>query len=451
VALVAVIALGVLASLMVTAAAGAATVSRTTTGVAVHPRAVSGTAAAHGAETAARVGSLPRPATPGPGVSWLGGKAAGTTIFYDGSEGSTSPWTVTGNPTWAITTYRAAAGTRSSYCAGSAVSPPGPYLNNMDAWRVAGPFDLSTLSSATLQFQMYEDTQRDKDWLWSFVSTNGSDFYGWGESGTSNGWVSRSRDLTAVPTLGNVCGKSQVWIAFEFTSDASIVAEGAYVDEVSVTGTGGGGSGQAGLVLAADAEVVPYNGAVGLVGAILDANTGSLIPGKAVDVYATQENSLTPDIVFLETLTSSTGEYTTRWGGIQRRTYFLTSFVGDTAYPGEIYSNLVKVMARAKITPPAVPSTVRAYSRVTSWGTIKPPHTTAQNKSSHTKVIAEHYLGGRWQSVLTLFANKYKNTSTETKYAVTVRWAPGKWRIMAVHQDDDHAKSTSSWRTFTAR
>jgi hypothetical protein len=382
------------------------------------------------------------------------GKGADTTLFSDGFESGMSSWTVTGNPTWAKTTYRSGAGSASAYCAGSSIVPPGPYANNMDAWMEIGPFDLTNYTAATLSFKMYCKTEKDKDVLSAWVSLNDQDFYGKGFSGDFGSWTDQSLDLTNVYTLGNVCGQSKVYIAFVFRSDPAVVYEGGYVDEVRLVGTpkgGGGGSGQAGLVLAADAEVVPYNGAVGLVGAILDANTGTLIPDKAIDVYATQENSLTADIVFLETLTSSTGEYTTRWGGIRKRTYFLTAFAGDTAYPGEIYSNLVKVMARAKITPPAVPSTVRAYSRVTSWGTIKPPHTTAQNKSSHTKVIAEHYLGGRWQSVLTLFANKYKNTSAETMYAVTVRWAPGKWRIMAVHQDDDHAKSTSSWRTFTAR
>jgi hypothetical protein len=241
-----------------------------------------------------------------------------------------------------------------------------------------------------------------------------------------------------------------VWFAFSFKSNPTVVYEGAYIDEVNITGTGAGG-GTAGLVLSADAEVVPYNGAVGLIGAILNTGSGALIPNKAIDVYATQENSLTPDIVFLETLSSSTGEYTTRWGGIQRRTYFLTSFAGDTEYPGEIYSNLVKVMARALITPPAVPSTVRAGVPITSWGTIKPPHTSSQNHASHTKVVVEHYLGGKWRSVLTIFATKYKNSSSATSYAITLRYAPGKWRVMGVHQDDDHAKSASAWRTFTAR
>ncbi|MEI6452637.1 MAG: hypothetical protein WCP98_22160, partial [Actinomycetes bacterium] len=61
------------------------------------------------AEMGARGSLLPglpvfiEPASGAPGV------ATGVTIFYDGFEGSTSQWTVSGDPTWAITTYRAAA------------------------------------------------------------------------------------------------------------------------------------------------------------------------------------------------------------------------------------------------------------------------------------------------------------------------------------------------------
>ena len=71
----------------------------------------------------------------------------------------TSPWTVSGDPTWAITTYRVAAGTYSSYCAGSAIAAPGPYVNNMSAWRIAGPFNLSTVSSATFLYNAYVATE----------------------------------------------------------------------------------------------------------------------------------------------------------------------------------------------------------------------------------------------------------------------------------------------------
>ena len=52
---------------------------------------------------------------------------------------------------------------------------------------------------------------------------------------------------------------------------------------------------------------------------------------------------------------------------------------------------------------------------------------------------------------MTLYANKFRITSSETLYAITLRHVAGKWRERAVHKDDDHAKTVPSWRTFTAR
>ncbi|MCX6362818.1 MAG: carboxypeptidase regulatory-like domain-containing protein [Actinobacteria bacterium] len=156
-------------------------------------------------------------------------------IFYDGFEGSTSAWTLEGDPTWAVTTYRAAVGQHSAYCAGSRIAPPGPYADNMNAWLIAGPFDLSAVSAATFQYKVYYKTQASVDLVKAFVSTDNKNFYGNVYSADSQGWIDKSMDLTAVPAgLGNVCGKSQVWIAFLFTSDASIVDEGAFVDEVKL-------------------------------------------------------------------------------------------------------------------------------------------------------------------------------------------------------------------------
>jgi hypothetical protein len=108
-------------------------------------------------------------------------------------------------------------------------------------------------------------------------------------------------------------------------------------------------------------------------------------------------------------------------------------------------------MARAKLTPPAVPSRVPAGPKITSWGTLKPLHTAAQNRSSHTKLSVQRYSGGRWRPVVSLYAQSYRNTSSATMYSVGLRYAPGQWRIQAVHQDSDHAKTVSAWRYFTAR
>ena len=376
---------------------------------------------------------------------------APVTIFSDGFEGDLSAWSVTGTPTWAAYQYGAASGQWAAYCAGSTIAPPGPYANNMDAWLDAGPFDLSALQSGTFAYKLKYITQAEKDWVIVSVSVDGQSYYGYKYFGTSNGWVSDSIDLTNVPTLGNVCGKSQVRIAFHFVSDPSIVYEGAYVDEVSVTGVGSGGGGQqqeSGLVLTADTDVVPYNGSVTLTGALLNAASGFLIPGKSVGLFWSQEDKIDGQWNFAGAAQSDTGDYSVTASGIKRLTYFAMFFDGDSEYLSSM-SNLVKVKARAKITPPAVPKVVASGPKVWGWGTILPRHSTAQNRASHTKVYLERYYSGSWHAVTSLYAQKYRNTKTATEYGIGLHYKPGSWRIMAVHEDDDHAKTASSWRTFT--
>ncbi len=387
-------------------------------------------------------------------VSGARGVTSGGTIFYDGSEGSTSPWTVLGDPTWGVIDYRAAAGAYASYCVGSAIAPPGPYVNGMSAWRIAGPFDLSGVSSATFRYKLYYETEADRDYVRALVSTDGDDFYGLQYSGTSQGWVNGSIDLTNVPTLGNVCGKNQVWIAFRFVSDSSVTYEGAYVDEVSITGGGGSGGGEVGLILTADRSTVSYAGRTDFTGALLDATSGFLLPDREVGLYWSQQDKIGGTWNLLDTATSSTGEYSMAATNIQRLTYFALVFDGDGQYSTGM-SNLVKVKARAKVTPPAVPSRVRAGVLVKSWGTIKPLHTAAQNKASHTRVFWERNRGGRWLPIYSGFAKSYRNmppgeNATETQYGAEIRCVAGKWRVRAVHQDGDHVKTTSSWRGFTA-
>ena len=180
--------------------------------------------------------------SPVPLTDWLGAgpaaAAAGSsyTIFADGFEGGTSPWQSSNSPTWGRTSYRTATGAWSAFCAGDGVGAPGPYPGSMDAWLVAGPYDLSTVTSGTLSFKVWLSSQLDHDWVSGMVSVDGVAFYGWSGSGSSSGWASRSIDLTSVPGAGNVCGHSQVWVAFVFQSDATVGGEGAYVDDVVLQG-----------------------------------------------------------------------------------------------------------------------------------------------------------------------------------------------------------------------
>ncbi|MGC8960304.1 MAG: hypothetical protein ACP5OO_11070 [Chloroflexia bacterium] len=88
--------------------------------------------------------------------------------------------------------------------------------------------------------------QDPTDGVCRVASINGADFYGYCISGNSGGWIDRELDLTNVPTLGNLLGQPQVWIALVFSSDSSInYSEGAHVDNILLrkcigTCTGGG-------------------------------------------------------------------------------------------------------------------------------------------------------------------------------------------------------------------
>lgn len=176
-----------------------------------------------------------------PGAILRASSTAAGDIFYSGFEESTPPWSVGDTvPTWALTDYRAAAGTTSAYCCGSTIQPPGPYANDMQSWLWTNPpIDLSGVTTATFECQFWLDSELQHDQFEMLVSVNATNFYGTGWWGNSGGWMTGSMDLTAVPTLGNVCGQSAVYLAFVFESDESTTAEGAYVDEVRVCGQQG--------------------------------------------------------------------------------------------------------------------------------------------------------------------------------------------------------------------
>ena len=154
------------------------------------------------------------------------------TIKSEDFEGSfPNDWVLYGDPTWDDESYRYHAGSWSGYCVGSSVSPPGPYPSNANSWMVYGPFSLADAGDALMVFHRWLDTESGYDFVEWRASINGTNFYGWQISGTQ-AWTCDTFDLKSVPTLGDLCGQSQVWVAFRFTSDESNEYEGAYIDDV---------------------------------------------------------------------------------------------------------------------------------------------------------------------------------------------------------------------------
>jgi hypothetical protein len=153
-------------------------------------------------------------------------------------------WTVvdyysgSGEYYWGKRTCRPASGSYSGWAVGagangSSLSCGSNYPNNAVSWLIYGPFSLVGASDAELMFDYWLRVETNYDWLYVAASINGETFYGPRASGDSGGWDSETFDLTAVPTLGNLTGRSSVWIAFIFTSDSSVArSEGAYVDNI---------------------------------------------------------------------------------------------------------------------------------------------------------------------------------------------------------------------------
>jgi len=106
------------------------------------------------------------------------------------------------------------------------------YPNYAYSWMQYGPFSLADATAAELRFKLWLNTPGYPDRLSYYVSIDDNYFYGY-YSNPTGGWVERVMDLSNVPTLGNLLGQPNVWIAFRFYSDASTnAAEGAYLDDI---------------------------------------------------------------------------------------------------------------------------------------------------------------------------------------------------------------------------
>lgn len=117
---------------------------------------------------------------------------------------------------------------------GSALSCGSNYPHNARSWMAYGPFDLRDAAAGNMRFKIWLSTEAGDKVFWG-VSVNGTEYYGYGWSTQTGGWVEQAIDFTSVPTLTNVLGRDTVWVALVFISDgAGNRAEGVYVDNVEV-------------------------------------------------------------------------------------------------------------------------------------------------------------------------------------------------------------------------
>ncbi len=167
-----------------------------------------------------------------------------TVLLSEDFEGAfpTSPWTVfaqgIADVTWGKSTHRSSSGTASAWCAQSGSDFPGVGQDvpvNTQSWMVAGPYDLSSVTSGEVTFDLWLDTERSYDFFFLGASLNGTNYTALGQDEDTNGWLPFSQDMTSWGSLGNVTGNSQVWFAFIYATDGSVTHEGAYVDNVALS------------------------------------------------------------------------------------------------------------------------------------------------------------------------------------------------------------------------
>ena len=209
---------------------------------------------------------------------------------------------------WGHSTFRSSTGSGSAWCAaagGAAPAPGGDVPGNTESWMVAGPFDMSSAATGELAFDLWLETEASFDFFRVGASLDGLNFTTFGSDQDTAGWERFTLGLNSWGGLGDLTGNSQVWFAFLYDSDSSVVREGAYVDNVLLTTDGGGGGGGGGglnlLVNQINADNCPQLEAI----VSVTDNQGSPITNLTTSNFTVQEDTVTQ--VFTATPAGSGG------------------------------------------------------------------------------------------------------------------------------------------------
>lgn len=193
---------------------------------------------------ALRVGHVRKP----PSMRTAATKATVALPFTDGFE-STFPgnWYFFNNPHWGTTTYRKNAGSKSIYCVQSgvgAVAAPGPYINDAAGWITYGPFSTSGATSGQATFKLWQAVEAGGyDTTSAGFSLDDVDYETIEYGSNTAGWETKTVPMNYSGWTTNYLGRATVYFSFLFSSDSSNTAEGAYIDDVSITKSGSAGSG----------------------------------------------------------------------------------------------------------------------------------------------------------------------------------------------------------------
>jgi TolB protein len=127
---------------------------------------------------------------------------------------------------------------------GSALDCSASYPNYTYTWALYGPFDLSSATSASLDYHYWGRTEGYSgcpfDYFFVGRSVNQQQFYGtrycgnWTAGDDGNGYYLDTLNLN------DFVGQPQVWVGFLLKSDSTVVYDGITIDDVSLHVSGGG-------------------------------------------------------------------------------------------------------------------------------------------------------------------------------------------------------------------
>ncbi|MFO7659500.1 MAG: immune inhibitor A, partial [Candidatus Cloacimonadaceae bacterium] len=142
-------------------------------------------------------------------------------IFLEDFETGLDSWTV--QAPWAIVNHN-----------GELVltdSPTGNYGNNLNVeTALSNPVSLENVTNATLSFDLKYSLENNYDFLFVYVSANGTDWFELAYfTGVNQNWVNYSHSLQ------NYEG-GNLYLKFHLSTDPSVNADGVYLDNIMISG-----------------------------------------------------------------------------------------------------------------------------------------------------------------------------------------------------------------------
>ena len=185
----------------------------------------------------ARSGSTPIPGT------WI-------TVLEEGFEAAPSPlWqfrddngAIGGAYQWGRRDCQPFAGTYSAWAVGGGADGEtlacgSAYPDNVQTTMIYGPFSLAEAKMAQVRFKLRYDQMLDGTFSWG-ASADGAVFRGTSLYGQPSEWTTLDLNLGDLDPFDpgvSVLGKPQVWVAFQFTSGATVhTSSGPFVDDVLI-------------------------------------------------------------------------------------------------------------------------------------------------------------------------------------------------------------------------